>query len=369
MSGVITAYSTNLNVNDAVKDIKNQIGSLDANLILFFASSNFDPNEISRKMKEAFVNAGVFGCSTAGELVDDKVLKNSIVAMAFNSNVIGDYKVEVSANAGDEENIARVFKSFEEYYGTPMLEMNLEEYVGIVLTDGLDASQERLMQKIGFLTDITFIGGSAGDDLKFKTTYVYANGEAYTGATVLVLLKPAKGFDIIKTQSFNITDQKLSVTKANAMNREVLEFNNKPATYAYAEVLGVPVADVEKYFMSNPVGLIIDREPYVRSPQQIIGDTMVFYCNVLEGMELSLLESTDIIKDTKNAVESKLAEVESAVAILNFHCILRTLELEAKNQTEEYGKIFSKVPTIGFSTYGENYLGHINQTSTMLIFK
>ena len=55
--------------------------------------------------------------------------------------------------------------------------------------------------------------------------------------------------------------------------------------------------------------------------------------------------------------------------MLNFHCILRTLELKSKHQTEAYGRLFSDIPTIGFSTYGEAYLGHINQTSTMLLFK
>ena len=122
-------------------------------------------------------------------------------------------------------------------------------------------------------------------------------------------------------------------------------------------------------FMSRPVGLMIDGEPFVRSPQQVQGDDMVFYCNVLEGMELSLLESTDIVKDTTAAVEAKKGELGKIEGIINFHCILRTLELEDKGQTQDYGKIFSDIPTIGFSTYGEEYIGHINQTSTMLVFR
>ena len=80
-------------------------------------------------------------------------------------------------------------------------------------------------------------------------------------------------------------------------------------------------------------------------------------------------ESTDIIKDTKQAIEDKKNEIGSISGIINFHCILRTLELEQKGTTEEYGKIFTDIPTIGFSTYGEEYMGHINQTSTMLVFK
>jgi hypothetical protein len=95
----------------------------------------------------------------------------------------------------------------------------------------------------------------------------------------------------------------------------------------------------------------------------------VFYCNIKEGMELSILESTDIVSETKASIEKKMKELGSVAGIINFHCILRTLELEQKKQTEAYGQLFSNVPTIGFSTYGEEYIGHINQTSTMLIFK
>jgi len=73
--------------------------------------------------------------------------------------------------------------------------------------------------------------------------------------------------------------------------------------------------------------------------------------------------------DTRKAIEKKQKEPGKISGIINFHCILRTLKLEAKNQTEAYVQIFSDIPTVGFRTYGEQYLGHINQTSTMLVFK
>ena len=53
---------------------------------------------------------------------------------------------------------------------------------------------------------------------------------------------------------------------------------------------------------------------------------------------------------------------------VNFHCIPRTLELQNKNQTEAYGQLFTDIPTIGFSTYGEEFIQQNNQTSTMLVF-
>ena len=127
--------------------------------------------------------------------------------------------------------------------------------------------------------------------------------------------------------------------------------------------------DAPNHFMSHPVGLLSGDEIFVRSPQQIKDGRMVFYCNVLRGMELALLASTDIVADTRNAVKARNGHGKAIAGLLNFHCILRTLELEKDEVTDEYGKIFSGIPTVGFSTYGEEYLGHINQTSTMLLLR
>jgi hypothetical protein len=225
------------------------------------------------------------------------------------------------------------------------------------------------MESIGELTSIMFIGGSAGDDLKFQKTYVYANGKAYSDAAVLVVFKPTKGFDFIKTQSFLPSNHILEATKVDEPNRKVLEFNHKPALVAYAEKLGVTTAEAMNLFMEHPLGLMSGNEPYVRSPQKSEGNEITFYCNINQGMSLSILNNTNIIEDTKNAIQAKEHETGGIAGIVNFHCILRTLELEKKGLTEDYGKLFADIPTIGFSTYGEEYIGHINQTSTMLVFK
>jgi hypothetical protein len=248
--------------------------------------------------------------------------------------------------------------------------MDPQKYVGIVLVDGLSCAEEGLMESIGDLTNVTFIGGSAGDDLKFKSTYVYTKGKCYTNAAVLALIKPRKGFTFIKAQSFRDLNKTLEVTKADEAKREVFEFNGKPAAIAYAEAVGTSVDDAPKKFMLNPLGLIIDDEPYVRSPQQIKSNgSMSFYCGVLEGTELSLLESTDIISDTRKAIEQAKEELGSISAVININCILRTLEITQKNLVGEHEKLFSGIQNVGLSSYGEQYIGHINQTATMLVFQ
>ncbi|OHD53754.1 MAG: hypothetical protein A2Y33_02860 [Spirochaetes bacterium GWF1_51_8] len=367
--GINTAFSSLPNPADAANDLSNKLIGYDPKMVLFFASSNYDPNTIAAAMKNAFPKSLTFGCSTSGEIVSGQMLKNSVVAMAFDGPAMLDAKVVVMKNIKTGNPVQQAFGEFEAYFKTPMRDLDFTKYIGIILIDGMSGAEEKIMEKIGDLTDVTFIGASAGDDLKFKETYVYAGGIAYTDAAILALLKPGTPFDLIKTQSFNELPAKLVATKVDAASRTVHEFNNRPALQAYAQALGVQPSEAASRFMHNPIGLMDDGEPYVRSPQQAKGDDIVFYCNVKQGMELSVLESQDIVADTRAVIEAKNAEMNGISGIINFHCILRTLELEKKNQTEAYGKIFSDIPTIGFSTYGEQYIGHINQTSTMLIFK
>jgi hypothetical protein len=365
-----SALSSKSNIVDAATEIGLQLKKGAPAMVIFFASSHYDPEQVSSSVKNAWGAPLVIGCTTAGELASGKMVKNSIVAMGLGSDIVEDAAVAIVESIKSENNVASAFASFEKHFGVSMSAMNAEKYVGLILIDGLQSAEEKIMMKIGDLTDITFIGGSAGDDLAFKKTFVYADGKTYTNAAVLAVLKLKKGFSIIKTQSFKVLNNSLTATKVDEANRTVLEFNHMPAIEAYAEALGSAPQSAADEFMRHPVGLLTGQgEPFVRSPQQVKDKAMVFYCGIKEGMELSLLESTDIVKDTKAAVDAALSSNGGISGIINFNCILRTLELEEKNQTDAYGKIFQDVPMIGFSTYGEEYIGHINQTATILAFK
>jgi hypothetical protein len=338
-------------------------------MLVFFASSKYDQAEVSSQMKSAFAEAEVLGCSTAGEIISGHMLESSMVAMVLDSEAIEDVSIEVVEQVNGGGDIAAALSGFGQHFGTSMADLDFSSHVGLVLVDGLCGAEERLMDTLGDLTDVPFVGGSAGDDLKFEQTWVHANGSAYSNAAVLAVCKPRCGFDIIKTQSFSKLPQQLVATKVDEARRTVFEFNDRPAIDVYAELLGTPATKASKLFMSNPLGISIGDDIFVRSPQRVAGQAMVFYSNIKQGMELDLLESTDIVVDTRRAVEAKQEQHGSIVGIINFNCILRTLDLERRGQKQDYGEIFASIPTIGFNTYGEEYIGHINQTATMLVFK
>jgi hypothetical protein len=363
-----TAYAIGQDVQQTASTLKEQLTDIAPSLILFFASSCYAPDELSSAIHDAFPNSQTIGCSTSGEIVSGQMLKDSVVAMAFDKQTIEDFEISIVSSVSEKANVKCALEKLGNHFGSPVSELAPNKYVGLVLVDGLRFAEEKLMETIGDAANLRFIGGSAGDDLKFKITYVMANGLAYTDAAVLALLKPACKFDILKTQSFTVKPVELVATKVNEAERQVLEFNNEPATVAYAKAIGCPLDELASQFMRHPLGLIAGDEPYVRSPQQVKDNSVIFYCQVLEGSTLTLLESQEIVAETKSALAEKIDEFGKPEGIINFHCILRTLELEAKNQTKEYGEIFSQTPTIGFSTYGEQLEGHINQTSTLLIF-
>jgi len=363
-----TGFSTHPDTADCVRDLRKQLAPASPRLVIFFAAMKHAPETVSLYMQEAFPGAQVFGCSTAGEITSGQMLSDAIVAMAFSTDMLQDFKIEVVRNLGDPNAIQQAVACFDAHFGQPLSAMDPARHVGILLIDGLAGMEETLMETLGDLTNVPFIGGSAGDDLQFSGTYVYANGHAYKNAVLLALLKPSVDFSFVKTQSFRLLGKTLRVSKANESRREVLQFNDRPAIEAYAEAVGVSSDRISQCFMRHPVGLIVQGEPFVRSPQRIQGDSMYFYCSIKEDMELSLLESTDMLGDTARAIAEAREKLGRISGILDFDCILRTLDLRQQNLTDAYGKLFEGIPTAGFSTYGEQYIGHINQTATMLVF-
>ncbi len=363
-----TAYSTG-DLPEAVANLNAQCGDTQPRVVICFASAKHDPSALSQQMKAAYPAACVVGCSTAGEIAGGKMMTKSVVAMFLDEKVVEDAAVAVVENLSGGPCVREAFAEFERHFNAPVSSLDIRKHVGMVLVDGLSGAEEGLMEKIGDRSDLFFVGGSAGDDLKFQRTYVLADGKTYTDAAVLLVLRLRNGFDIIKTQSFKITGKLLVATSVDEAHRTVIEFNHKPAIASYSEAVGVPAQEATAQFMRHPLGLMIAGEPFVRSPQRVQDQAMVFYCQIKEGMELQLLEATDIVTDTRAALEAKKATAGHVAGLINFNCILRTLQLQSENRCDQYGAIFSGIPTVGFSTYGEEYLGHMNQTSTMLLFR
>lgn len=87
-----SVFSSKASVDEVVNDLVEQLESFNASMILFFASPKYEPYCISKKMQESFPESTVFGCTTAGEICNGKILNESVVAMAFKGQALEDIK-------------------------------------------------------------------------------------------------------------------------------------------------------------------------------------------------------------------------------------------------------------------------------------
>ena len=336
-------------------------GNVDPAVVVYFASTCHSLASLSAVMKAAFPRAASIGCTTAGEISSGKMATCSMVAMALPPEIVSAAATAVVEDLKSPLAVSAALENLSAQMGGPLNELDLDTHVGLIVADGLSGAEEEVMERIRDLTDIPFVGGSAGDDLAFHATLVAANGRTFEHAAVLALLRVPAGYRIIKTQSFRLLGKMLTATEVDEAARTVRRFNGVPAVEAYAQALGVDSAGVAACFISNPVGLMVGGELFVRSPQRVLKDgSIVFYSRIREGAELELLESTDIVADTGRALEG------SQRALIVFNCIWRTLQLQEEGQCEAFGALFANTPSVGFSTYGEAYMGHVNQTATML---
>lgn len=362
-----SGISTNPDPAQAARELAGQLATAAPKLVLYFASPAYAPEDLAAALRRELGAVPSIGCTTAGELAQGRMLKRSVVAAVFDEELLESAVVGLVRDTSSEHDVSATLGHLAASFGATAGELDPLAHVGLVLHDGLAAREEEVMATLGARTNVTFVGGSAGDDLAFEATSVSCDFEAARGACALALLEPRGEFRVLKTQSFDVLDATLTVTRADERTRTVHEFNGRPAAEEYARVLGIGAAELPGYFQSSPLGLVVGKEPYVRSPQQLQGSSVVFYCQMPLGTTFSLLRSRDIVEDTRRDFANAVRELGSLRAAVNFHCILRTLELEGREQTRAYGALFADAPAIGFSTYGESYIGHVNQTSTMLL--
>lgn len=351
---------------EIAKQAREKLAGFEAKLVLFFASSEYEAPGAA--LQEAFPGSAVIGSSSHSEYCGDGYTSGSVSLMAFDADSLADVCVRVVENIAGEPDLRGTLDEMQGYYGgADTIFADYGHYVGIVLFESGAKAEEVFMDRLGTVTDVLFVGGSSST-AEHGESLVYAGGKSYSGAAVLALLKTVNGYDVIKTQSAHIfSEQKLLVTKSDLRNRILFEFDNRPCGEVYAEVLGVPADQIGNYFVSNPLGVVAGDEIFVRTFNQIENGGITLHCGLPEGTEINVLKIGNIVEDTKAALDATITYQPAGV--INFNCLYRTLEILNENQVEPYCALFGRYPSIGFSTGGEAYLGHINETSTILVIK
>lgn len=371
--------STSANARQAARKIKADFADFPATLIIYFAATDYEANTLAVEMRDAFPGAKTFGCSTAGEQCDDRILNASVVAMAFSSEAFEYCETALVLAAGKTAPAEGVFDTAEAAMrhltarlGVEPIHLDYRQYVGLMLGDSISAFTESVVEKIGELTDVIFVGGMAGDDYKFVGAQtVFYDGQVYRNAAVLALWKPKNGFSLLKTQAVEMTDRNLVITRADEENRIIWQFDGEDAAPAYARAIGIPVETMDILdYDENPLALTADGEPFLRAVVKKVDERgLQMFAQVREGTRQTLTRVGDILGRTKEDLDAAMREAGEVAAILHINCASRHTALKNKGQADAFGTLFRGVPNIAFFSYGEVYVGVVALTSTMILFK
>ena len=373
-SEVVCAHSSRSDTAEALVDLRQQLSSIDAVVVLFFCSSNHDGVALQTSLKADFPAAEVIGCTTGGEFTHVAYTAGGVVALALSrakvhraAAALAQYDQAQSVEQAVRDATSSVARKLQ----VDLRELAPEDWVGVILNEGLNGNEEEVNAVLGLVAPfLSFLGGSAGDNFKIQETAVFYDGIRSTNGSVFLLMNVAVPYAILKTCSFEPTSTQLRIDRVEG--RVVYEIDGKPAIEAYAEAVGVkPDELTQMVFTANPIGLMIDGEPWVRSPIALTPDGgVVFGCRVLKGSQLNLLRSTGLVPDTKAALERGSAQLGSqpSVALL-FNCAHRCMEIKVKHLETEFCEAISHFPVAGFHSYGESYLAHMNQTLIALLLK
>jgi hypothetical protein len=363
------AQSSATDARQAVGEFYAAVAQPDMELVIFFCSSQYDLQALAEEINRLFGGVQVVGCTTAGEIGPAGYRSHSLSGVSFpaGSCVAVDGLLEQLSQfdiARGQDFVQRLLQRLE----SRAPEAGAGNTLAFLLIDAMSRREEPVAHALQYaLGKIQLFGGSAGDDLKFVKTDVYADGCFYSDSAVLILLNTAWPFEIFKTQHFVPTEKRLVVTEADPARRIVYEIDGLPAAEAYARVVGVDVQELNALsFAASPVVVMIDGTDYVRSIQKVNADgSLSFYCAIEEGVVLRVAHGVDLIHNLEQAFEHIREKIGPPQLVLGCDCILRNLEISQNGLKESVSEIFRHHNTVGFSSYGEQFRGvHVNQTLT-----
>lgn len=211
------------NINLDKESLPEYLDSENTLVLIFFANARIAD---ALKVKEKIPLAQVIGCSSAGEIINNKVNDNSVVVsvLKFNETKI---RTLVKSNISSATS-KTVGKEIAQEYSKKAINGLL------ILSEGLNVNGSQLIEGISENLSVPLFGGLAGDSDQFKSTNVIFNGEVINNGVVTVGFHGEKFKMVCGVDGGWINfGPKRKVTKA--VNNTLYELDHKPALALYKD--------------------------------------------------------------------------------------------------------------------------------------
>lgn len=353
----------------AARELHAAISQPDMALAVFFCSPEYDLEALADELSRLFEGVNLIGCTTAAEISDMGYGTGSLTGASLGG-------ADFAAATTRLDGLSRFEFASGQTTATALIEtlrcqgapVDSRNTFAFLLVDGLSQQEESVVGALFHgLRDIQLFGGSAGDGLSFRQTFVYHEGHFRQDCAVLSLVQTQLPFLVFKTQHFIASEEKMVVTRAFPLQRIVTEINAEPAAREYARMVGLEIDQLTPMiFAAHPVVVKVGGDYYVRSIQKVNDDeSLSFFCAIDEGVVLTVARGIDLINNLEKTFADVRAHLGEPALVLGCDCVLRHIEIGHRGLTAEVARIFDENRVVGFATYGEQFNAmHVNQTFT-----
>jgi hypothetical protein len=335
---------------------KDNLGS-QADLVLLFGSPNMiNQKGLIDKLKTAYPRACIFGCSSAGEIINTQVLDESLIvtAISFSSTTVKGAMVKVT---GAEDS----YKAGMELAGSLAAEDLMHVFV---LSEGLNINGTELVRglKDHLAPGTTLTGGLSADGDRFKETYVIFNNDpardavaaiGFYGSALRVGYGSFGGWDTFGPERL------ITRSKGNIL----YELDGKSALTLYKQYLGEHANGLPSTGLLFPLNIRMkdSSRPVVRTLLAVNEEdqSMTFAGEVPENSYARLMKANfeRLIDGAADAARTSLNTIGSGkiqLAIL-ISCVGRKLILKQRieEEVEAVSDILGEATYAGFYSYGE----------------
>jgi hypothetical protein len=343
------------NGNGWICEDQKQLDTEEFQLVLCFGGKNRFPDvDAFGQLKSLFINADIALCSTAGEIFQETVLDNSLIAVAL--------KFETTTIKTSSVNINEYEDSYNAAIGLiDKLPKQDLSYI-MIFSDGSLVNGSELTKGLSKAAgNILVTGGLAGDDANFKSTLVGLNQNPTEGNIIAIGFYGDKLVVTHGSQGgWDMFGLERTVTKSEA--NVLYEINGESALDLYKKYLGPDVENLPASALLFPLALTIPglSEPIVRTILSIDEEkkTMTFAGDIPKGSQVRLMKANfdNLIEASSNAAENSLLKNKEPDFAMLISCVGRKLILgpRTEEEVEAVSEAFSNHTTIaGFYSYGE----------------
>lgn len=365
MTRSTVAFSKEKDSSKAGKEIaaliNKQLDGKKPNVIIVFASSVYNYNELIKSIRTNCPTDILVGCSSAGEFTSKDFSSDAVSAVAISSD-------EIIFSAGLSQGITKdrgkvTRELFNSLKGVDSV--NYKYHSALIFADALSGHTDELIDQLTELTGGTyqFFGGGAGDNGNFEKTHVFLNDNSETDAAVILEILSNKPVGIGFKHGWTPTGKKMRVTESNGM--VIKSLNSIPAVQIFEQYAKETNQQFDKenpipFFLHNVIGIETPSGYKVRVPLKVIDDgSIVVASDVPLGATVSFMSigSEDATKAAFEAAKVALEQLdghEPSVALF-FDCVATRLRMGVNFgfELEQVKKTLNALNYAGCNTYGQ----------------